>query len=75
MDTNNTKSQATHAHTQTLSHVFTCYELQWAVVSRWISTDFVLNVVSCQVKQIQVVFHRKTFLEAVFETDITCRPR
>lgn len=59
-------------HTQTLSHMFTCYELERTVVSRWISSDSFLDVVGCQVKQIQVIVHRETFLEAIFETDITC---
>lgn len=68
MDANNTIS---YAHAQTFSHVFTCYELESTVVSRWISTDYFLDFVGCQVKQIQVIFHRKTFLEAIFETDVT----
>lgn len=63
-----------HLHTQTLSHVFTCYELECTVVSRWISSDSFLDAVGCQVKQIHVIFHTKTFLEAIFETDITCNP-
>lgn len=63
-----------HLHTQTLSHVFTCYELECTVVSRWISSDSFLDAVGCHVKQIQVIFHTKTFLEAIFETDITCNP-
>lgn len=62
--------KTTHALAQTPSHVFTCYEC--AVVSRWISTDSFFYVVGCQVKQIQVVFQRKVFLVAIFETDITC---
>lgn len=60
-----------HTHAQTLSHVFTCYELECTVVSR-ISTECILDFVGCQVKQIQVILHWKVFLEAIFETDITC---
>lgn len=45
-----------HAHPQTLSHLFTCYELECTVVSR-ISTEGFLDFVGCQVKQIQVILH------------------
>lgn len=41
------------------------------MVSR-ISTECFLDFVGCQVKQIQVILHWKVFLEAIFETDITC---
>lgn len=51
-------------------YALTCYELQCPVLSRGVSTDDLFNSVGCQVKQIQVVFHRKTFLEAIFETDV-----
>lgn len=51
-------------------HGLTCYELQWPVISRQVSTDDLFNSVCCQVKQIQVVLHGKTFLEAIFETDV-----
>lgn len=61
----------TCTHTQTLLQVFTCYELERMVVSR-ISTERFLDFVGCQVKQIQVILHRKVFLEAIFESDITC---
>lgn len=56
--------------TQEVLHVLTCYELQCPVLSRRVSTDVLFNSVGCQVKQIQVVFHRKTFLEAIFKTDV-----
>lgn len=50
--------------------MLTCYELQCSVLSREVSTDDLFNSVGRQVKQIQVVFHGKTFLEAIFETDV-----
>lgn len=56
--------------TQEVLHVLTCYELQCPVLSRGVSTDDLFDSVGCQVKQIQVVFHGKTFLEAVFEADV-----
>lgn len=48
----------------------TCDKLQCRVLSRGVSTNGLFNSVGCQVKQIQVVFHGKTFFEAIFETDI-----
>lgn len=66
-----TKRHITPTHT----YVFTCYELECPVFSRWISTDPFLDVLGGQVKQIQVIFHRKNVLEAIFETNITYTPR
>lgn len=68
----NTYTLQIRTYVQIFSHVFTCYELECTVVSRWISTHSFLDFVCCQVKQIQVIFHRETFLEAIFETDVTC---
>lgn len=56
--------------TQKALDVLTCYELQRPVLSSGVSIDDLVDSVGCQVKQIQVVFHGKTFLEAVFETDV-----
>lgn len=56
--------------TQQVLDVLACYELQCPVLSRGVSIHDLFDSVGCQVKQIQVIFHGKTFLEAVFETDI-----
>lgn len=50
--------------------MLTCYELRCLVLSRRVSTDDLVDSMGCQVKQVQVVFHGETFLEAVFETDV-----
>lgn len=56
---------------KTYSPVFTCYNMNCLLVNRGISTDFFLDIVGCQVKQIQIILQRKTLLETVFEADIT----